>query len=25
LVDKGEIESYNKDNLHALVKMLMFM
>ncbi|MBP8641088.1 MAG: Mrp/NBP35 family ATP-binding protein [Oscillospiraceae bacterium] len=25
LVDKGEIESYKKDSLHALVKMLMFM
>ncbi|PKM73918.1 MAG: ATP-binding protein [Firmicutes bacterium HGW-Firmicutes-16] len=25
LVDKGEIETYQKDVLHALVKMLMFM
>ena len=25
LVDKGEIESYKKDSLHAMVKMLMFM
>jgi len=25
LVDKGEIESYKKDSLHDLVKMLMFM
>ena len=25
LVDKGEIESYQKDSLHALVKMLMFL
>lgn len=25
LVDKGEIESYQKDSLHDLVKMLMFM
>ncbi len=25
LVDKGEIESYKKDILHALVKMLMFL
>ena len=25
LVDKGDIESYKKDVLHALVKMLMFM
>lgn len=25
LVDKGEIESYKKDSLHALVKMLMFL
>ena len=25
LVDKGDIESYQKDSLHALVKMLMFL
>lgn len=25
LIDKGEIESYKKDSLHAMVKMLMFM
>lgn len=25
LVDSGDIESYNKDSLHAMVKMLMFL
>jgi len=25
LVDKGEIESYQKDSLHAILKMLMFL